>query len=78
MWDRQIDVGKNVLMSGFKDAHTHSAMTFLRSYADDLPLQEWLTQQVFPKEALLKEEDIYWLCKLGIIGKSDKWDHIEF
>lgn len=67
LWDRQIDVGKNVLMSGFKDAHTHSAMTFLRSYADDLPLQEWLTQQVFPKEALLKEDDIYWLCKLGIM-----------
>ena len=67
LWDRQIDVEKNVLMSGFKDAHTHSAMTFLRSYADDLPLQEWLTQQVFPKEALLKEEDIYWLCKLGIM-----------
>ena len=38
-------------MPGFKDAHTHSAMTFLRSYADDLPLQDWLFKQVFPMEA---------------------------
>ena len=42
VWDREIDACGNVVMPGFKDAHTHSAMTFLRSYADDLPLQEWL------------------------------------
>ena len=34
-------------MPSFKNAHTHSAMTFLRSYADDLPLDEWLTLQFF-------------------------------
>ena len=49
-WDRQINAGGNVVMPGFKDAHTHSAMTFLRSYADDLPLQEWLYDRVFPME----------------------------
>lgn len=54
-------------MPGFKDAHTHSAMTFLRSYADDLPLLEWLNQQVFPMEAKLTAEDIYHLSKLGIL-----------
>ena len=42
-------------------------MTFLRSYADDLPLQDWLTKQVFPKEALLTADDIYWLSILGIM-----------
>ena len=41
LWDREIDAGGNLIMPGFKNAHTHSAMTFLRSYADDLPLQEW-------------------------------------
>lgn len=66
-WDREIDASGTVLMSGFKNAHTHTAMTFLRSYADDLPLQEWLQKQVFPKEALLTHEDIYHLCKLGIM-----------
>ena len=38
VWDREIDGNGNLLMPGFKNAHTHSAMTFLRSYADDLPL----------------------------------------
>ena len=67
LWDREIDAGKNLLLPGFKNAHTHTAMTFLRSYADDLPLQDWLTKQVFPKEALLTADDIYWLSILGIM-----------
>ena len=46
-WDREIDLEGNLLMPGFVNAHTHSAMTFLRSFADDLPLQEWLGQQAF-------------------------------
>jgi len=66
-WDRQIDVKRNLLMPGFKNAHTHSAMTFLRSYADDLPLLEWLNQQIFPMEAKLNSEHIYHLSKLGIM-----------
>lgn len=41
-FDREIDLDGNLIMPSFKNAHTHSAMTFLRSYADDLPLQEWL------------------------------------
>ena len=53
LWDREIDAEGNLLMPGFKNAHTHTAMTFLRSYADDLPLQSWLTEQVFPREAQL-------------------------
>lgn len=66
-WDRQIDGQGNLLMPGFKDAHTHSAMTFLRSYADDLPLLEWLNHQVFPMEAKLSGNDVYDLCKLAIL-----------
>ena len=34
-----------------QNAHTHSGMTLLRSYADDLPLHDWLTKQIFPIEA---------------------------
>lgn len=67
VWDREIDVKGNLLMPGFKNAHTHTAMTFLRSYADDLPLQDWLTRQVFPKEGQLTEDDVYWLNILGIM-----------
>lgn len=67
VWDREIDAEKNLIMPGFKNAHTHTAMTFLRSYADDMPLQDWLTKQIFPMEAKLQPDDIYWLSKLGIM-----------
>ncbi len=66
-WDVQIDCKGNLLMPGFKNAHTHSAMTFLRSYADDVPLQTWLQEKVFPMEAKLTGEDIYHLTKLAIL-----------
>lgn len=66
-WDREIDGQGNLLMPGFKNAHTHTAMTFLRSYADDMKLDEWLHQQVFPNEAKLTGEAIYWFTKLGIM-----------
>lgn len=67
VWEREIDVKRNLLMPGFKNAHTHTPMTFLRSYADDLPLQAWLNEQVFPNEAKLAGEDTYWLAILGIM-----------
>ena len=66
-FDREIDCKGNVLMPGFKDAHTHTAMTFLRSFADDLPLQEWLYNRVFPMEAKLTPDRVYWLSRLGIL-----------
>lgn len=66
-WDVEVDCKDNLLMPGFKNAHTHSAMTFLRSYADDVPLQQWLDEKVFPMEAKLTEEDIYQLTRLAIL-----------
>lgn len=54
-------------MPGFKNAHTHSAMTFLRSYADDVPLDKWLNEKVFPLEAKLSGEDIYHLTRLAVL-----------
>ncbi|MBO4374083.1 MAG: amidohydrolase [Lachnospiraceae bacterium] len=67
IWDRQIDVKGNLLMPGFKDAHTHSGMTFLRSMADDLPLDRWLNEQIFPREAKLTGEDIKMCTMLAIM-----------
>lgn len=66
-WDVSIDCKENMLMPGFKNAHTHSGMTFLRSFADDVPLQEWLEEKVFPMEAQLSGEDIYHLTKLAVL-----------
>ena len=67
VWDEEIDCQGNLLMPGFKNAHTHSGMTFLRSFADDLPLDEWLNNKIFPSEAKLLKEDIYENTKLAIL-----------
>lgn len=65
--DREIDLKGNLLMPSFKNAHTHSAMTFARSLADDLPLQPWLYDMIFPMEAKLTGDDIYHLSKLAFL-----------
>ncbi len=67
IWDREIDCKGNLLMPGFKNAHTHSGMTLMRSYADDLPLDQWLNQMIFPVEAKMSGEDVYHLSKLAIL-----------
>ncbi len=67
VWDREIDCEGNLLMPGFKNAHTHSGMTLLRSYADDMPLAEWLNEGVFPIEAKMDGEMVYHLTKLAIL-----------
>lgn len=67
IWDREIDCDNNLLMPGFKNAHTHSPMTCLRSLADDMPLDDWLHNQVFPIEAQMTSEDIYDLTKLAVL-----------
>ncbi len=84
-FDREIDARGNLLMPGFKNAHTHSPMTFLRSFADDMPLMDWLNNQVFPMEAKLTVEDAYWFSRLafmeyltsGITADFDMYFHQE-
>lgn len=65
--DREINLNGNLLMPSFKNAHTHSAMTFARSLADDLPLQPWLYDMIFPMEARLTGDNIYHLSKLAFL-----------
>lgn len=67
VWDKEINAEENLIMPGFKNAHTHTAMTFLRSYADDMKLQEWLYDKIFPAEAKLTGDSLYWFTKLGIL-----------
>lgn len=66
-WDKEVNAEDNLILPGFKNAHTHSAMTFLRSLSDDLPLMDWLTKQIFPMEAKLVSDDVYHLSKLAIL-----------
>ena len=66
-FDIERDCHQNVIMPGFKNAHTHSAMTFLRSKTDDCKLQTWLFDVVFPREEKLKPDDVYWLSKIAFL-----------
>jgi 5-methylthioadenosine/S-adenosylhomocysteine deaminase len=61
-----IDAKNCLILPGLINAHTHAAMTLLRSYADDLPLMEWLQQKIWPAEARLTAKDIYWGTRLAI------------
>ena len=62
-----IDASGHIVIPGLVNAHTHVAMTLLRSYADDLPLFTWLTEKIWPVEAKLTAEDVYWGTMLGIV-----------
>lgn len=49
------------------NGHTHAAMTLLRGFADDMPLKEWLETKIWPMEAKLTQEDIYWGTRLAAL-----------
>lgn len=52
--------------AGMVNTHGHVSMTLLRSYADDMALMDWLENKIWPIEAKMDEEDIYWGAMLGI------------
>ena len=59
--DRTIDAGGDLIMPGLINGHTHAAMSLLRGYADDLPLDTWLFDHIIPaEEKLMDEEMVYW------------------
>ena len=60
------DLGNALLMPGLINAHTHVPMTFLRGFADDLPLMEWLTGHIFPVEARLTDKIVSLGARLGM------------
>ena len=64
--DRIIEGKNKLVMPGFVNTHTHAAMTLFRSFADDMPLMEWLGKKIWPAEARLNKEDIYWGTMLAI------------
>ena len=64
--DEVIDCRNSFTTPGFVNAHTHAAMTLFRSYADDMALLDWLQQKIWPAEAKLVAEDVYWGTQLAI------------
>jgi len=55
-----------LILPGLINAHTHAAMALFRGLADDLPLEEWLSQHIFPAEQHLNYDFVYWGTKLAI------------
>ena len=63
-----IDARNGIIMPGLVNAHGHTAMTLFRGLADDLPLQSWLFDKIFPAEARhLDAETVYWGALLGCL-----------
>lgn len=65
--DRTIDGTGCVVLPGLVNAHTHLAMTLFRGFGDDMPLKPWLEERIWPTEARLVEEDVYWGTRLGVL-----------
>ena len=56
-----------IAIPGLVNTHTHAAMTLLRGYADDMPLEDWLSQKIWPLEANLTGQDVYWGTRLACL-----------
>ena len=65
-----------IVIPGLINAHNHAAMSLLRGLADDLPLDKWLNEYIFPAErALVNEEFVYW-GTASRLGDAFKWDYL--
>lgn len=64
--DEVINGGGRIAMPGFVNTHAHNAMVLFRGAADDLPLQRWLNEKIFPMEDQLDDNAAYWGNLLGI------------
>lgn len=80
-YGRRYDGKGKCLMSGFFNGHAHSPMTMLRGYGENMDLQEWLFDYIFPYEDHLNSERVYAATMLaaaeslryGIISSNDMY-----
>ncbi|ELZ29219.1 N-ethylammeline chlorohydrolase [Halosimplex carlsbadense 2-9-1] len=80
-----LDASGGLVIPGLVNAHTHVAMTLLRGYADDKPLDAWLQEDIWPVEAELSADDIEAGAELGIVEMiksgttafSDMYFHVD-
>jgi 5-methylthioadenosine/S-adenosylhomocysteine deaminase len=77
--DELIEAAGKALVPGLVNGHTHAAMTLFRGHGDDRPLMEWLREVVWPVEARLTDDDVYWGTRLACVemvrtGTVRFWD----
>jgi 5-methylthioadenosine/S-adenosylhomocysteine deaminase len=65
--DERIDAAGAPLVPPLVNGHTHAAMTLFRGFGDDLPLMEWLRDWIWPAEAKLEPDDVYWGTRLAAV-----------
>ncbi|PSP84518.1 S-adenosylhomocysteine deaminase [Halobacteriales archaeon QS_6_64_34] len=83
--DDELDASGGLVIPGLVNAHTHVAMTLLRGYADDKPLDAWLQEDIWPVEAELTPDDVRVGAELGLVemirsgttALSDMYFHVE-
>ena len=77
--EETIDAAGAPLVPALVNGHTHAAMTLFRGYGGDLPLMRWLREKIWPVEAKLEPEDVYWGTRLACAemirtGTARFWD----
>jgi len=77
--DETIDAGGALLSPPLVNGHTHAAMTLFRGSGGDLPLMPWLQERIWPVEAKLEADDVYWGTRLACAemirsGTTRFWD----
>ena len=77
--DETIDAAGAPLVAPLVNGHTHAAMTLFRGSGGDLPLMPWLQERIWPVEAKLDDEDVYWGARLACAemtrtGTTRFWD----
>lgn len=77
--EETLDAGGAILLPPLVNGHTHAAMTLFRGSGGDLPLMPWLKERIWPIEAKLEAEDVYWGTRLACLefirsGTTRFWD----
>jgi 5-methylthioadenosine/S-adenosylhomocysteine deaminase len=77
--EEALDAAGAILVPPLVNGHTHAAMTLFRGSGGDLPLMPWLEERIWPVEARLEPEDVYWGTRLACLemirsGTTRFWD----
>jgi 5-methylthioadenosine/S-adenosylhomocysteine deaminase len=65
--DEAIDAAGMLLCPPMVNGHTHAAMTLFRGFGDDMALMQWLQERIWPAEAKLEPDDVYWGTRLACV-----------
>jgi 5-methylthioadenosine/S-adenosylhomocysteine deaminase len=77
--EETLDAAGAILVPPLVNGHTHAAMTLFRGSGGDLPLMPWLEERIWPVEARMSPEDVYWGTRLACLemvrsGTTRFWD----